>query len=230
MSRERAPLKPGWVSSDLPNEFYTDTDYLKIISFFVFHAFRPNRSSKGKTITDYGWRKDVWGNSANVSLKDVLLYTADLHLRNNTIDTVTRAQIKDETIVPTKKLDEMSHACHRAGVKHDFARRREINRIAVYNSERNIMLSVFDHIRNSFAHGRFTIYSDGMIALESGKKLPGTNGFEVYARMLLKKDTLMQWIAIIEAGQLDMTVVKKIEEIRNIEKLKKNNISKQKYN
>lgn len=41
--------------------------------------------------------------------------------------------------------------------------------------------------------------------------------------MLLKKETLLQWIAIIEAGELDPEIVKIIENIRSEEKRKRNN-------
>lgn len=221
MARERAPLKPGWVNTDLSESFYKDVDFLKIYAFFVCYAFHPNRSSKGKTMADYHWPKNVWGNSSKVGLKDVLLYTADLHQCVQTIDSVSKAPIKEETFVSCKKLDDMSSTCQKAGVQHDFTRTRDKNRIAVYNSEENIFLSVFDHIRNAIAHGRFTIYDDGMIAMESGKKVydreKRKNMFDLRARMLLKKETLLTWIEIIEAGELDADIVKEIENTRNEE-------------
>ena len=225
MARERAPLKPGWVNTDLPESFFTDVDFLKIYAFFVCYAFHPNRSSKGKTMADFHWPKNVWSNSSQVGLKDVLLYTADLHQRTQTVDSVSRAPMGEETFVSCQKLDDMSSTCQKAGVQHDFTRTREKNRIAVYNSEGNIFLSVFDHIRNALAHGRFTIYNDGMIAMESGKNVydceKRKNMMDVRARMLLKKETLLNWIAIIEAGELDVGIVKEIENTRTEEKTKR---------
>lgn len=218
MAKERTDLKPGWVNANLPADFYSDTDYLKIYGFFVIHAMRPNRSSKGKEITKYGWPKDVWKNTSGVGLKDVLLYSADLHLRSQFYDFVTREPITTESFVSCQKLEDMSDTCHRAGVQKDFTRTRSVNRVAVYNSEGNIILSVFDHIRNALAHGRFTIYEDGFIALESGKsvyvKAKRKNMLDVRARMLLKKETLMKWIEIIESGVLDEAIVKVIEQKR----------------
>ena len=176
-------------------------------------------------MADYHWPKNVWRNSSQVGLKDVLLYTADLHQRAQTVDAVSRAPMGEETIVSCQKLDEMSATCQKAGVQHDFTRTREKNRIAVYNSEGNIFLSVFDHIRNAFAHGRFTIYDDGMIAMESGKNVYDRerqkNMLDVRARMLLKKETLLSWIVIIEAGELDAGIVEKIEKSRTEEKAKR---------
>lgn len=225
MARERAPLKPGWVNADLPESFFTDVDFLKIYAFFVCYAFHPSRSSKGKTMADYHWPKSVWKNSAKAGLKDVLLYTADLHQRSQTVDSVSRALMGEETFVSCQKLDDMSSTCQKARVQHDFTRTREKNRIAVYNSECNIFLSVFDHIRNALAHGRFTIYDDGMIAMESGKivydREKQRNMLDVRARMLLKKETLLKWITIIEAGELDADIVKKIENTRTEEKAKR---------
>lgn len=219
MGRERVPLKPGWVNTDLPREFYFDTDYLKIFGFYVVHALRPNRSSKGKLITDYGWPRDVWKASSSVSLKDVLLYVADLHMRSPIYDIVTREPVLAETFAVSQKHDGVCEACNRAGVPEEFTRIRGANRIAVYNSEDNAMLSVFDHIRNAFAHGRFTIYNDGFIALESGKSVydseKGKNLFDVRGRMILKKETLITWISIIESGKLDDKIVREIENKRN---------------
>ena len=117
-------------------------------------------------------------------------------------------------------------ACHRAGVQKNFTKTRDVNRIVVYNSENNIMLSVFDHIRNSLAHGRFTIYEDGFIALESGKNIYDKehkkNMIDVRARMILKKETIMKWIDIIESGKLDENIVNEIElkRVNAIEKRK----------
>lgn len=216
MAYERTSLKPGWVNADLLASFYEDTDYLRIIGFFMIHAFRQNRSSKGKTIMDYGWPKDVWKNTASVSLKDELLYVADLHMRNPVCDAVTREPVSEENFVVCQSLENMSDACHRAGIQKDFTRTRSENRIAVYNSEKNMILSVFDHIRNALAHGRFTIYTDGFIAFESGMKVKVDNKdmFDVRARMMLKKETIMRWIAIIESGRLDEDVVNEIEDKR----------------
>lgn len=220
MSRERVSLKPGWANRKLPDYFFQDVDYLKIISFYVFYAFKPNRSSKGKTFKDYNWPKDVWKNSKNIGLKDVLIYSADLHmyLNSTAYDYVTRTPLQAPTFVSCNTPDDMHEICQKAGLPKEFTRTKHTNRIAVYNSEGNIMLSVFDHIRNAFAHGRFTIYDDGFIALESGKKVnnPKNNKglFDVRSRMLLSKDTLMKWIKIIEAGSLDPDIVMEIERKR----------------
>lgn len=231
MARVRESIKPGWANQDLPDYFYTDTDYLKIIAFFVLHAFRPNRSSKGKSLSDYGWPKDVWRHSSSVGLREVLLYTADLHLRSQTYDSVTGEPLVMETFSSCQKLDDMSKACKLARVQHDFARTRNANRIAIYNSENNLMMSVFDHIRNAFAHGRFMIYNNEIVALESGKIVydhdKKKNMFDVRARMILKKETLLQWITIIEAGFLDPNIVNEITEKRQLEKRKRKQSSKQ---
>ena len=85
-------------------------------------------------MADFHWPKNVWSNSQKVGLKDVLLYTADLHQRTQTVDSVSRAPMGEETFVSCQKLDDMSSTCQKAGVQHDFTRTREKNRIAVYNS------------------------------------------------------------------------------------------------
>ena len=224
MSKVLTPFKPGWVNKDLPESFYNDPDNLKIIGFFVVHAFRPFRSSKGKTIHDYGWPKNVWKNSSSVGLKDLLIYTAGLHYLTNNKDIVTGEPILESTFCSCNNLNDMSSVCNNSGCTDRFTQKRKVNRIAVYNSENNVMLSVFDHIRNSLAHGRFTIYDDGMIAMESVKMTRNSkesNHDEVHARLLLSKKTLLQWIDIIRTGYLDEKIVKEIENKRAAEKEKR---------
>ena len=64
-----------------------------------------------------------------------------------------------------------------------------------------------------------------MIAMESGKNVydheKHKNMLDVRARMLLKKETLLNWIAILEAGKLDAEIVEKIEKTRTEEKAKR---------
>lgn len=42
-----------------------------------------------------------------------------------------------------------------------------------------------------------------MFALEDGIKLKNDDKFQVRARMILKKSTLLKWIEIIEKGSLE---------------------------
>ena len=218
MSKEYASLRPGWLKKDLPKDFYSNTDFLRIYAFFVVFAFKPNRSSNGRKITDYGWTRDVWKNKSEVGLKDVLLYVAGFHRNDNTLDYVTRDPIKDANFVVCSKLDDMKIACTKAGLQGSSFKERTQNRIVVYDSEKNMMMSLFDHIRNALAHGRFYIYEDGMIAMESGKIVyvpeKRKKMMSIRARMLIKKDDLIKWIEIIEKGNVEEDIVKEIEEAR----------------
>lgn len=60
-------------------------------------------------------------------------------------------------------------------------------------------MSVFYHIRNAFAHGRFDfriLNNEKYYIMEDAYK-----DLKVSARMILKKQTLLNWIDIIEGGE-----------------------------
>lgn len=56
--------------------------------------------------------------------------------------------------------------------------------------------SVLTHIRNSFAHGNTYFFDNGMLMIED-KDQRGTPT----ARMILKKQTLLDWIKLVDASQ-----------------------------
>ena len=64
----------------------------------------------------------------------------------------------------------------------------------------NQIESIFYHIRNSFAHGRFQIYSykdELYYVFESGIIKKSIDKIELKARMVIKEKTLLKWIEIL---------------------------------
>ena len=75
-------------------------------------------------------------------------------------------------------------------------------RICIYDCKNNQFMSVFFHIRNAFAHGRFdfrALNDEEYYILEDVQK--DKDCLKVSARMILKKRTLLNWMDIIEGGE-----------------------------
>jgi len=104
--------------------------------------------------------------------------------------------------------DEMKPVLEDANLSKRFPPKQYEEKICVYKKE-NQLTSVFSHIRNSLAHGRFNIVdsdNESFFILEDFKpEVDKGEGNRVSARMILKKSTLLKWIEIIEDGEKNLT-------------------------
>ena len=186
------PSNASWLIS-LPPAIYNDSNFQKIINFFVVHSFVEDTSSRGKSIDkDYHWN-NPWKKPyhlrrqlINLSSNKSLLYSASVydHKSNSKAETLEEALIKADLIVFPRYDKEV--AC-------------------IYNSKEKQILSLFTHIRNSFAHCRFNIidnehgrvycFEDGITVNKS------MHLFKVSSRIVLFESTLLKWIDLIESGE-----------------------------
>lgn len=109
-------------------------------------------------------------------------------------------------------------------MKKDFHRSHDRERIVIYKSRQNEFLSIFHHIRNAFAHGRIAIYdcdngTDTIFVMEDG--VIRKTQFEVRARMVLKKSTLIKWMETIRSGKYPDEVEQKRKHFKKKSKTKK---------
>ena len=75
-------------------------------------------------------------------------------------------------------------------------------RICVANNKKNQFMSVFYHIRDAFAHGRFYIIEvDKQKIIVMEDVAPRGRPLIVTGRMILRKQTLLKWIEIINGGE-----------------------------
>lgn len=168
---------------------YADDGLKKIILFYVINTPCVKESSSGIPMSDYGWNKNVWQDG---KLRNKLLSVANL--------------AKDKTLFAGEKISDMKSVFENASMKKGFHKQRETEKIAFYKTSkyRNEMMSIFQHIRNSLAHGRLAMYDcdndDVMFVLEDG--VPKSTYFQVRSRMIIKKSTLLKWIDIITAGSV----------------------------
>lgn len=183
---EIASLNPGWIKKEVPDS-YADDELKKIIIFYVINTPCSMESSSSIPVSKYGWNKNVWTDG---TLKNKLFSVAGLE--------------REKTLFIAKNLDDMKSTFEKAKMKKKFHENREQEKMAFYKTRKypNEMMSIFQHIRNSLAHGRLAMYpceiNDVMFVLEDG--IPGSKDFQVRSRMIIKKSTLLKWIDIIQAG------------------------------
>lgn len=185
--RVTAPLNPGWIKSIISNE-YDDVELHKIVLFYVIHTPCEKISYSSKSMKYYGWNKDVWKKGV---LKKELFRVANLEIGKNYFS--------------VKKTEEIREMFNKSGLSSNFHRQRTEEKIATYQPVGyNNVTGILYHIRNSLAHGRFTIYpaqkpdnpDEIYFVMEDGVKKG--DKFFVRARMVLKRKTLLDWIDIIE--------------------------------
>ena len=188
MSLERVNEHPEWILVKRFNR--KELEALKeIFPFYVVNTLYDQYSYRGIPVSEYGWSDNVWNTG---ELKEQLFHVANLSLGHN--------------LIMVERLDEMSEVCQRQHLGEDFYQYRDQERIVVYvNSRANLVMSIFKHIRNALAHGRFVLYPSGedyIFVLESVDHALGD--LVVKARMVLRASTLINWMNIITKGPQDV--------------------------
>ena len=184
MSTLRVSESPEWIKEkDFTKK---ELEMLKeILPFYVINTLQENYSYRGISVTEYGWSDNVWNTGI---LKEQLFHVANLTLNYN--------------LFMVERLEGMNEVCHQAHLDDHFYQYRDQERIAIYvNSRSNLVLSIFKHIRNAFAHGRFVMYpigDDYMFVMESVDH--SNRSLVVKARMILRGSTLINWMNLIRKG------------------------------
>ena len=152
MSEVRVSKQPSWIQEKKFNK--RELEILKeILPFYIINTLHESYSYRSINVSEYGWPLNIWNTRV---LKDQLFHVANLTLNHNLF------------VVDT--LSDMSNFCMRAHFGDDFYQYKDQERIVVYDNHTNIVLSIFKHIRNALAHGRFVMYpmgDDYMFAMES---------------------------------------------------------------
>ncbi len=199
MSLEKVSDLPEWLNQKELTR--NELEILKeIFPFYVVNTILEGISYRSIKITEYGWPDNVWNTG---TLKEQLLYAANLTLNSN--------------LFMVDRLENMSDACQMAHLDSNFYQYREPERIVVYiDSRSNLVLSIFKHIRNALAHGRFVMYPSGddtIFVMESVDH--SHRDLIVKARMVLRASTLLKWMEIIKRGPEDVIRRNKTKTIRS---------------
>lgn len=179
---------PEWI--DIKSFNKRELEALKeIFPFYVVNTLHESYSFRSIPATEYGWPDNVWNTG---TLKEQLFYVSNLTVGHN--------------LFVVDRLEDMSDVCDTAHMNDCFYKDHDKEKIVVYvNSKSNLILSIFKHIRNAFAHGRFVMYpvgEDFMFIMESVDA--SRQGLVVKARMILRASTLIRWMDIIKKGPEDV--------------------------
>ena len=180
------PYTPSWLKWLTPEIFY-DEKLFRIVIFYVFHNPCAGLSVMSKSLSDYNW-SNPFGKPfyLNKHLKDV--------------------SNSEKLVFPADNYENILEQLEKADLKDNFPSNLSRERIVMHDNKDNHYMSIFYHIRNSLAHGRINIVDvDGecIFILEDVNERRKNNKGEVAvsARMIIKRDTLLKWIDIIEMGE-----------------------------
>ena len=138
---EMTEFIPNWISDgDILN---MDEDTRKIIYFFVAETPCKNESARGKTLSQYGWENDDPPKEGN--FEEGLFEIAGL---------------TKENLFFESKREKMKERFNETGMTGAFYEKLGGNFI-VSLVNRNRVLDIFRHIRNSIAHLRYEIKNGG---------------------------------------------------------------------
>jgi hypothetical protein len=173
--------------SDSTASVYTPEQFQSIIDYYVSKAPVIKNNGAGdafglRSLSEIGWKGSGLG-----TLERELIKSSEM----------TLVFIRSDAITHTlKAMDLDTRICcehPRAVLKQSFKlKAKENGEIEVTNSETR-MECLFRHIRNSLAHGRTYIFNNSNIMLEDCDD----NGV-LSARILIKAQTLIDWMAIID--------------------------------
>jgi len=175
-------VNPGWLTNSVKHK---NENYFKILDFYVVNAICGELSCKGKTASELGWGKQVWKKGI---------------LKNLIFETICSKEHFSDCIFIAKTNSDIRNGINNFSMDKHFHNLREEKIVVHKKYNLNQVESIFYHIRNSFAHGRFQIYSykdELYYVFESGIIKKSIDKIELKARMVIKEKTLLKWIEIL---------------------------------
>ncbi|MDM8271571.1 hypothetical protein [Thermophilibacter provencensis] len=168
-------------------ERYSPEEFARLVQFYVLdRPFDQKVEDRAKTLEGYGWK----GNPQSTKLERLLLQQSGIQqfiiLGSNSIKETLKIMKLDEEIC----ADHPRALLHRP-TKIKLNEDGSITRA----SNDNRMQCLLKNIRNGIAHGQTYIFPNGAILLED-KADEGA----VTARILVRKESLLNWIDVIQAG------------------------------
>lgn len=176
------PSEEYWLKTKIGKDFYDD-DYHRIIEFYVLHSPCRDSSYTPCTFESLGWKTTWKSRRFRKAFDDVPNFVEN--------DTFRFHDSKNH-------FEEMWEA---AGWGEFFSINGKEFAILVKAGESNRRMDILHHIRNSFAHGRFSVKKKNgeyYIYFEDVTRIHGIRGLVVNARICLKKSTLVTWLDTFE--------------------------------
>jgi hypothetical protein len=160
-----------------------------IWDFYVTHTISGG-SGLERDITDYGWRKNENKTDGYPALETALFEIAEL--KSNIC--FIRSKTCKDTLGEMDLSNDMICDVHpRAVLLQKFSTTVDENEnIKFAGGGENHITCLFRHIRNAFAHGNTYFFESGLVLLED------KDNSTVSAEILLKQQTLLDWIKVID--------------------------------
>ena len=170
-----------WLQSPIANAF-ADNGFMKIILFYVLHSPCKKGSYSRIDLEKYNWKNPWHYDDFKSHLKQI-------------------AGFNDQNWHYKEAQKDFKEFWESLNYQDDFYNLNTEFVVFSNVGESNPFLDLLHHIRNSIAHGRFTAKKvprkeDYYIFMED---VHPENGFyRVNARMIIKKSTLLKWIAFFQ--------------------------------
>ena len=167
------------MKDSLTKEILNSSEFQRIFFFFTIYTPCTDLSYRGKSLESYGWNNQS-------ELKKILL--------------------KDKTIelYSARNYKSMKEELQKADLQDFPPKSISAEKICIYINRSNQLMSIFSHIRNSFAHGRFNITDfngEQFYIFEDVAEQKNPHITKISARLILRTSTLLKWIQIIEGGR-----------------------------
>lgn len=181
---------PDWIVKK-ENKYLDDKIIRDTYEFFVIHSPCVELTARGIYLAEYGWH-NPWAKPycLNKQLKSVMDGCGTICSAN----TLT----KMEGEINNANLPEL--VVDGNGNPTNYSDKKEA--ICIYNSKNNQFMSIWAHLRNALAHGRFTL-----IIIKRGKYIYAEDVIQwkyktvLTARLCLRMTTLEKWISLISSGE-----------------------------
>lgn len=164
-----------------------------IWDFYVTHAISGGTGLE-RSLCDYGWDNTNSKTSGYGAIENALFESSYFEKI-----CFIRAKKCNDTLAAMDLSNDLICACHpRAVMLQNFDIIIDENESISYNSGSNSeskLTALFRHIRNAFAHANTYFFDNGMLLLED------KDGKKITAEILIKQQTLLDWIKIIDKDE-----------------------------
>lgn len=176
------PPDEPWLHTKVGKDFFDD-DYHRIVEFYVLHSPCKVSSYTACTFESLGWRNPWHSANFRKMFDDVPGFVEGDSFRHH------------------ESTNHFKEMWDDAGWGEFFSIEQKEFAVFIYAGESNPRMDLFHHIRNSFAHGRFSVKrknKEYYIYFEDVTTINKVKGLVVNARICLKKSTMVRWLDTFE--------------------------------
>ena len=187
-----ALLRTSWLTEPLPQQVLEDSSWMRIVHFFLIESPCPGQSNRKNNEIDK-WAPAPWVGirSLKTSLNQAIFSRRDV-----------------DVMLAVRSKKELEDTCKKLNLDELFYENVDDQRMAFVkvNSKGNTskFMSLFYHIRNALAHGRFAFKTDSserfVFIFEDGSVASDGKEFDLTARGVIRLNSLVLAIDTIQKG------------------------------